>query len=105
MHYPRYKLCAIILGFVRSISAIDVGIVCWELGAGRKVKGDEIAYHVGCKILLKPGDEIKIGQIWAIIHHNDPLPEHLLLKMNSSIKISKENQKQDNLVIKTIVGH
>lgn len=89
-------------GYVQDIDAYEVAMVCWKLGAGRKVKEDKIDYHVGCKILLKPGERIENGQPWAILHHNTALSHALQEKLISAIKVSTEKPKCENIIIKTI---
>jgi thymidine phosphorylase len=46
-------------GFVKSIDALELGLIASKLGAGRSKAGDVISYEVGFRLLKKPGDKIE----------------------------------------------
>jgi pyrimidine-nucleoside phosphorylase len=58
-------------GYVESVSAIDLGRVALELGAGRRAKDDPVDHAVGIRCWAKRGDEISAGQPLAELHVRD----------------------------------
>ena len=58
-------------GFVSSIDAGQIGLSCLQLGAGRKVKGDEIDLAVGMIIPIKVGDRVQEGDILGTVYASD----------------------------------
>ncbi len=58
-------------GFVSGIDAGQIGWSCLQLGAGRKVKGDEIDLAVGMIIPIKVGDSVQEGDILGTVYAND----------------------------------
>jgi len=55
-------------GHVGELGAVGVGQAALHLGAGRRVKDDEIDHSVGIVCLLKPGDRVAEGKPLAEIH-------------------------------------
>jgi pyrimidine-nucleoside phosphorylase len=55
-------------GYLSAIDAEDVGIAAYTLGAGRKVKTDEIDPRVGIMLYKKVGDKIEAGDPLCQIH-------------------------------------
>jgi pyrimidine-nucleoside phosphorylase len=58
-------------GFVSAIDAGQIGWSCLQLGAGRKVKGDEIDLAVGMIIPTKVGDFVQEGDILGTVYASD----------------------------------
>ena len=52
-----------ILGYVKSIDALELGLIAVSLGAGRAKAGDPISYEVGFKLLKKIGDPVNTGKL------------------------------------------
>jgi thymidine phosphorylase len=50
-------------GFIKSIDALELGLIASKLGAGRSKAGEAISYEVGFRLLKKPGDKIEKGKI------------------------------------------
>lgn len=46
-------------GYVKSIHALELGLLCSKLGAGRVKAGDQIFYEVGMKLLKQVGDKVE----------------------------------------------
>jgi len=57
-------------GFVSALDALMIGEAAMHLGAGRKVKTDEVDHAVGIILTKKIGDEIKAGDVVAKVHAN-----------------------------------
>jgi pyrimidine-nucleoside phosphorylase len=58
-------------GFVRTLSAITIGVAALYLGAGRRSKEDEIDHAVGIVCLKKRGDAVEVGEPLVEIHARD----------------------------------
>ena len=55
-------------GYVAAIDALEVGLACLELGAGRKRKEDQIDASAGLVIEAPVGARVRAGQPLAVIH-------------------------------------
>lgn len=58
-------------GVVEGISAIEIGKISLELGAGRKELTDKIDFGVGISLNVQIGDKIKKGDVIATIYGDD----------------------------------
>ena len=58
-------------GFVTHIACDEVGIVSLILGGGRETKESVIDLSVGIVLCKKVGDEVKKGDVLALLHAND----------------------------------
>ena len=63
-----HELVAPVAGYVDSLSAIDVGNAAVHLGAGRRIKEDQIDHSVGIVVRAKRGDRVEAGQTLAEVH-------------------------------------
>lgn len=55
-------------GYVHALHAEKVGYAAMLLGAGRQTLTDEIDYHAGVTLRKKVGDEVKAGEVIAVLH-------------------------------------
>ncbi len=58
-------------GFVTDMDTSQIGIASVMLGAGRVTKEDSIDYAAGISILKKTGDEVKKGDVLAVLYADD----------------------------------
>ena len=58
-------------GHVASIDALDVGLACLELGAGRLRKEDRVDPAAGLVIRAHVGDHVAEGDVLAVVHARD----------------------------------
>jgi pyrimidine-nucleoside phosphorylase len=58
-------------GYVGGIDALEVGLACVQLGAGRRSVGQEIDHAVGVVIAAPVGARVDAGQTLAFVHAND----------------------------------
>ncbi|MPC93243.1 Thymidine phosphorylase [Portunus trituberculatus] len=61
--------------------------VCQKLGAGRERTGDSINLAVGIVLRKSVGERVGVGEAWADIHHDTPLPAALLSKVAEAVVI------------------
>lgn len=90
-------------GFIGSMDAAEIGSCACTLGAGRASKDDVIDFSAGIIIKKKVGDEVKCGDVLAVLYTNkkeavEPASKRYL----EAIKISKEKTKRNPLVYKII---
>ncbi len=62
-------------GVVQSLDALAVGTSAWRLGAGRARKEDPVSAGAGVEVLVRVGDEVRVGQPLFELHADDE--EHL----------------------------
>ena len=48
------------------------------LGAGRSHPADKLDLAAGVELMVEPGDLVREGEVWAVVHHNREVPGHLL---------------------------
>jgi pyrimidine-nucleoside phosphorylase len=58
-------------GYVTRLGAVAVGRAALRLGAGRRVKDDEIDHAVGVVCRRKRGDQVAAGEVLAEVHARD----------------------------------
>lgn len=78
-------------GYVADLNALDLGIVCWNLGAGRTKATDVIDHSVGLVLFKKPGMHIMEGDIWVeVLHSGKNFSDDLFGKVENAITISDQ---------------
>jgi pyrimidine-nucleoside phosphorylase len=99
----RTELTADRAGFVARISALGVGRVALELGAGRRTKEDTIDHAVGIRCFAKRGDPVEEGQPLAEIHARDQTSaEQAVDQIQPLIEISDESGPPRPIVLETL---
>lgn len=80
-----------ILGYIADIDALALGLVCWELGAGRHTASDDIDHAVGLLLLAKPGQFLNQGDPWIKVFHSAPkLPDHLIKQLEDGLVVTQQ---------------
>jgi pyrimidine-nucleoside phosphorylase len=99
----RKELTADRAGFVTAVSALGVGRVALELGAGRRTKEDVIDHAVGIRCFAKLGDPVEAGQPLAEIHaRDDASVEHAAEQLEPLIEIADDPQSPRAIVLETL---
>jgi len=99
----RTELTADRAGFVAGVSALGVGRVALELGAGRRTKEDTIDHAVGICCFAKRGDPVEEGQPLAEIHARDQTSaEQAVDQIRPLIEISDESGPPRPIVLETL---
>ena len=75
-------------GKVMKVEAATVARLAQTLGAGRSHPEDQLDLSGGVELRVEPGDCVKEGEVWAVIHHNRDIPPHLLQGNVASISFS-----------------
>ena len=84
------------------MNGLNIGRVCWELGAGRRLATDRLDYSVGVKLLKKTGERVEKGEAWMELHHTKVLEPHILYVLETSIEIDNKCQENGSLIFDII---
>ncbi|HEX6489319.1 MAG TPA: thymidine phosphorylase [Candidatus Dormibacteraeota bacterium] len=78
-------------GWVTGVDALEVGLACVELGAGRLRKGDPIDPAAGVVIEAAAGTEVRPGDTLAIVHAGTvELAEHGAARLRDAWTVGEE---------------
>lgn len=90
-------------GFISSMDAAEIGSAACTLGAGRASKDDVIDFAAGIVIKKKVGEEVKSGDVLALLYTNkQDAVEPAAKRYLDAIKISKEKTERNPLIYKII---
>ena len=94
-------------GTLSSMDAMSVGIAAWRLGAGRSKQGEKVSFGAGIEIHVKPGAQVKKGDLIYTLHADDP--SRFVRAQNAlenSFEISQDGSVADRLplIIEKIEG-
>jgi pyrimidine-nucleoside phosphorylase len=90
-------------GFVTEVSAIGLGRIALELGAGRRTKEDTIDHAVGIRCWAKRGDAVEAGAPLAEIHaRDDGAAEKAAEQMRRFVTLADEPPPPRPIVLETI---
>jgi pyrimidine-nucleoside phosphorylase len=99
----RTEVTADRAGYVAAVSALGVGRVALELGAGRRTKADSIDHAVGVRCFVKRGELVEAGQPLAEIHaRDDEGADRAAEEVESLIEISDESGPTRPIVLETL---
>jgi len=77
-------------GYVESIDALEVGLACLELGAGRARKEDKVDPAAGLVIEAGVGARVSAGDALAIVHaRSEELVERVRSRLEKAWRLSK----------------
>ena len=90
-------------GFVGEVSALGLGRLALELGAGRRTTADAIDHAVGIRCFAKRGDPIEAGQTLAVVYGRDEASAgHALDQIKTLVGIVEEPQPPRPIVLETL---
>jgi len=91
-------------GYISGMNAEGIGLVCVELGAGRKSKEDDIDHSAGIILHKKTGDKINKDDIIAtLLCSDESLLKTASLRFEESVTISSDSPTAKPLLYE-IVG-
>jgi thymidine phosphorylase len=92
-------------GYVSRCDARIIGEVVRDLGGGRLTKGAAINYDVGIDRLIKPGENVRRGDVLARIHAADHREaETALGKARSAFTIQRARPRRSKLIVATVTN-
>ncbi|HUY74193.1 MAG TPA: thymidine phosphorylase [Candidatus Dormibacteraeota bacterium] len=87
----QVPLLAPVAGHVASIDALEVGLSCLELGAGRARKEDRVDPAAGLVILAPVGARVEAGDTLAVVHgRSKELVEHVAPRLHKAWRMSDQ---------------
>jgi len=90
-------------GFLAAVSALGIGRVALELGAGRRTKEDAIDHAVGIRCFAKRGDVVEVGEPLAAVYARDETAaDHAVERIRTLISIADEPQPPRPIVLETL---
>ena len=90
-------------GFVGDVSALGLGRLALELGAGRRTTDDVIDHAVGIRCFAKLGDPIEAGQTLAVVYARDEASAGRALdQITTLVEIVEEPQSPRPIVLETL---
>jgi thymidine phosphorylase len=90
-------------GFVAEVSALGLGRVALDLGAGRRTKEDDVDHAVGIRCFAKRGDNVQPGQVLAVAYAQDESSAaHAVDEIRELISIADEPQPTRPIVLETL---
>lgn len=98
----RHEIVATSSGYLEKVDALNFGIAAMKLGAGRMTKEDKIDLFVGLDLKKKIGDEVKVGEVICILHHQDKGLKDAIELIEKSYVIGSE-KRELKLIEETII--
>ncbi len=89
-------------GCIESIDALQIGISAMHLGAGRATKEDVIDMGVGIVLNKKQADEVKVGDVLAVIHASSQNVDNVLESVKNSFNIVPQKVEKLQLIFDVI---
>jgi pyrimidine-nucleoside phosphorylase len=90
-------------GFVRSLSAIEIGMAALRLGAGRRTKDETIDHAVGIVCLKKRGDAVTAGETLAEVHaRDDESAQRAYAEVEAAYELGADRPEPTPILLETI---
>jgi pyrimidine-nucleoside phosphorylase len=89
-------------GWVTGISAMQIGRLAMQLGAGRARKDDVILPDVGIVLQVKPGSRVKAGDPLCIAYHRETPDAQWQKECREAFMIGQEAVKEPQLIYRII---
>ena len=85
-------------GYVHALNALEVGLVCVGLGAGRETVDSAIDLAVGVVLEKKIGDRVEEGEALAVLHSNTKDVGNLVERLRGAYSIEEETAEAPTLI-------
>ena len=90
-------------GYITEMDAFEIGTASVELGAGRKVKEDNVDPQAGIVLKKKVGDKITKGETILVAYTNKPTTiEPVTAQLYGAVKIQDTKPEKEYLVTKVV---
>ncbi len=89
-------------GYIDSIDALAIGVSAMHLGAGRATKEDVIDMGVGIVLNKKQADQIKSGDVLAVIHANSENVDSVAQAIKKAFNIVPQEVEKLQLIFDVI---
>ena len=85
-------------GYVARINPRIVAAAALEVGAGRKVKEDDVDPATGIELAVRPADPVTVGQPLAILHHNNSGATEAMKILETAFEITDVPPEPSSLI-------
>jgi len=85
-------------GYIKSIKALNIGLVSMKFGGGRETKEDDIEPNVGVVLTKKVGDYVEKGEILCNLYIQKPLNDDIIPMLDEAYLIVKEEVKKPKTI-------
>ena len=90
-------------GIVAGVSALGLGRVALDLGAGRRTKEDSIDHAVGLRCFAKRGEPVEVGDTLVEVHASDEASaDSAVEQIRPLIELAEEAQPPRPIVLETL---
>lgn len=77
-------------GYIKTIEAMEMGLLAMELGAGRATKEEAVNPAVGIVLAHKVGDIVSPGDLIARIYHDSPLSAQWMQRFEAAVAVTAD---------------
>jgi pyrimidine-nucleoside phosphorylase len=100
----RVEVAADRSGSLAGVAADELGWVATDLGAGRRHRGEELAYGAGLELHLRIGDDVEVGQPLAtmLVGEREIELDAAIERVKNAFEISSEPVEPPELVLGTV---
>lgn len=101
---PKYKveIKAKKSGYIKYISAKEVGLVSFELGAGRVNKNDSVDYQAGIWLNKTYNDKLNVNDTIATLYSSKKINNQIIKKFEDNILISNKKFPPQKVIVKVM---
>lgn len=89
-------------GFIKAITATDIGYAAMHLGAGRQTKDDQLDYAAGIHLNKSVGDAVKVGDLLCVLHFNEKDPTLSAELAKKAFKIGEAPPAHENYILDVV---
>ncbi|MBP5301478.1 MAG: thymidine phosphorylase [Bacilli bacterium] len=86
-------------GYIKEINALSIGKSAMQLGAGRKVKTDNIDFAAGIVLKKKVGDYVKRNDVICVIHTNKKNFSDVISDIKNAFVFSDKKVDKQKIII------
>jgi pyrimidine-nucleoside phosphorylase len=89
-------------GFITAIDARRIGELARRMGAGREYAEQEIDRSVGIVFRARVGEEVRAGEVLAVIYFNGVQKSEYVAELSGSITIGEQPPDQQPLILEVV---
>lgn len=90
-------------GYIKGITATDIGYAAMHLGAGRQTKEDQLDYAAGIHLNKLVGDKVESGDVLCVLHFNDKDPASAAKLAKKAFIIGEAPPAHESYILDVIV--
>ena len=98
----KIEMKAKLTGYVKELNALELGTLAMLIGAGRRVKEDNVNHAVGIVLNKKDGDYVNENDVLAVVHTDTELTPEWIDKFYDCFIMSETPVEKAPLIYKVI---